>query len=136
MKYRFLDHTADVLFEAEGKTLEELFMACALATEETQVKLAGVEQKESRKIIIEKEDIEMLLFEFLQDIIFYKDSEELLFSKFNIKINGNKLECEAWGEKINPKKHDLNVDVKAVTLHQFEVKQENGVWKARVILDI
>ncbi len=136
MKYKFFDHTADVLFEAEGKTLDELFTACALATEETQVKLETVEPKEKITIKLEKDNVEMLLFEFLQDIIFYKDAEEILFSKFDVKINGNKLEANCFGEKITPSKHDLNVDVKAVTLHQFEVKKTQRGWKARVILDI
>ncbi len=136
MVYRFLDHTADVLFEAEGATLEELFEACALATEETQVDLKNVEGKTSRKFIVENESTEMLLFHFLQEIIFYKDAEELLFSKFVIKTKGNRLEAECFGEKINQKKHILNVDVKAVTLHQFEVKKTPKGWFARVILDI
>jgi len=136
MPYKFLEHTADVLFEAEGKSLEELFESCALATEETQVDLKNVGQDKEIKFVVEDESTEMLLFHFLQEIIFYKDAEELLFSRFKIKIDGNRLEAECFGEKINQKKHILNVDVKAVTLHQFEVKKTAKGWFARVILDI
>ncbi len=137
MKYKFFDHTADVLFEAEGKTLNELFEAAALATEETQVDLKTVKPKITKKITLEKDNVEMLLFDFLQELIFLKDAERLLFSKFEIKIKeGYKLEAKLYGEIIDQKKHTLNVDVKAVTLHRFEVKKAKNGWFARIILDI
>lgn len=140
MSYKFFDHTADVLFEAEGKTLGELFEAAALATEETQVELKTISLKKTVKVTIETSDLEALLFNFLQEIIFYKDAKQLVFSKFNIEIkdvNGfYTLKAEMKGEKIDQKKHKLNVDVKAVTLHRFEVKKLKDRWFARVILDI
>ena len=140
MPYKFFDHTADVLFEAKGKTLDGLFEAAALATEETQVDLKTVKPKKTVKITIETSDLEALLFNFLQEIIFYKDAKQLLFSEFKIQIKENNglytLKAEMKGEKIDQKKHKLNVDVKAVTLHRFEVKKIKNRWFARVILDI
>lgn len=140
MGYKFFEHTADVLFEAEGKDLGELFEAAGLATEETQVELSGIKQEIKKIIELEKDNIEMLLFDFLQELIFLKDAEELLFSKIKVQIEGKNrkyfLKAEFWGEKIDPKKHELRVDVKAVTLHRFEVKKIAKGWFARVILDI
>ncbi len=139
MSYKFFDHTADVLFEAEGKTLSELFEAAGLATEETQVDLKGVKSKIKKEIVLEKDNIEMLLFDFLQELIFLKDAKLLLFSKIKVSISEgkpNKLKAILQGEKIDPKKHNLKVDVKAVTLHRFEVKKTKAGWFARVILDI
>ncbi len=140
MTYKFFDHTADVLFEAEGKDLGELFEAAGLATEETQIELSGIKQGIRKEIELEKDNVEMLLFDFLQELIFLKDAELLLFSgiKVNIKKEKNiyKLKAVLHGEKIDPNRHELKVDVKAVTLHQFEVKKNKAHWFARVILDI
>lgn len=143
MPYRFLEDvaTADIAFEATGETLEELFIASALATTNVMVRdLQNVERRERRHIEVEAEEIDLLLFNFLQEIIFYKDSEQLLFSRYDVKVNekGRPLRMigEAHGERLDMKRHDLIVDVKAVTLHQFEVKKGDSGWKARVILDI
>ena len=139
-KYKFFDHTADVLFEAEGKSLDELFEAAGLATEETQVDLKDVKQKIKKEVSLEKDNVEMLLFDFLQELIFLKDAELLLFSKIKVDVKEEKsiyrLKAQLVGEKIDPKKHNLKVDVKAVTLHRFEVKKTKTGWFARVILDI
>ncbi len=140
-KYKFLEEvaTADVAFKAEGDSLEELFEACALATFDVMIDLKKVEPKEKRHIELENEKIDQLLFDFLEEIIFLKDSDYIAFSKFDIKIKKNKkykLIADAYGENINLEKHESKSDVKAVTYHMFEVKQENKKWKATVVLDI
>ncbi len=136
----FLDHTADVLFQAEAGTLPELFEQCALALEEAQVELEKVEAKEKIAFSKESKSIEMLLFEFLEELLFYKDSENLLFSKFDIRVNEKEkpyaLRCTAWGERLNVEKHQPKVDVKAITLHMFEVKKIKRGWKAQVLVDV
>ena len=140
MSYKFFDHTADVLFEANGKSLGELFEAAGLATEETQADLKDIKQKIKKEINLEKDNIEMLLFDFLQELIFLKDAELLLFSNIKVSIKEKnktyKLKAALKGEKLDQKKHNLKVDVKAVTLHRFEVKKTSNCWFARVILDI
>jgi len=102
MNYKFFDHTADVLFEAEGKSLDELFEVCGLATEETQVELKGIKPKIKKEIALEKDTIDMLLFDFLQELIFLKDAKLLLFSKIKVFISEgktNKLKAVLEGEK-------------------------------------
>jgi len=142
MPYKFLEDLAiaDVAFEATGKTIEELFESAALAVINTQVKdLKSVKQRVSKEIKVESESMEMLLFNFLQELIFYKDAELLLFSKFDIKITQGKkykLKAKAYGEKLNMKKHELLVDVKAVSLHNFKVEETKEGWKSDVILDV
>ena len=142
MPYRFLEDIAiaDVAFEATGKTLEELFESSALAVTNTQVKnLDSVAHKVVKNITVESDSLEMLLFNFLQELIFYKDAELLLFSKFDIKITKGKkykLKAKAYGEKLDMKKHELLVDVKAVSLHNYKVEEAKDGWKADVILDV
>jgi len=138
--YTFLDHTADVLFQAEAGTLNELFQQCALALEETQVDLSKVEHKESITIKVEHKSVEGLLFDFLDDLVFYKDADLLIFSKFDVYVEEKEgkyfLTCQAYGETLDHQKHDPKVDVKAITMHLFEVKKTVEGWKAQVLIDI
>jgi len=134
------EHTADILFQAEASTLGELFEQCGLAVEESQIELNNVAQKVEKKITGKNPNLEYLLFDFLDDLLFYKDSEQLIFSRFKIKVNKMDdnfvMDCAAFGEKIDTKKHEQRVDVKAITMHLFEVKKENDLWKAKVLIDI
>lgn len=138
--YKYLEHTADVLFQAEALTLGELFEQSALAVENAQVDLKNIEAKEEMIITGENKDIERLLFDFLDDLLFYKDTESLILSKFEIKVEqkeeGYKLNCKAYGEKLNPEKHEQKVDAKAITMHMFEVKKTKEGWRAQVLVDI
>ena len=138
--YNFIDHTADVLFEAQAASLSELFVQCALALEETQVDTEKIDPKEKILITGKNSNLERLLFDFLDDVLFYKDSELLVFNKFDITIDQKDSEfyltCNAHGEKLDFSKHDPKVDVKAITMHMFEVKKLDNGWKARVLIDI
>lgn len=145
-KYKENVAIADVAFEATGKTLNELFEACALAATDVMVDPKTVSADAKKDIIMESEKLDNLLFDFLAEIIFLKDAEMLLFSKYYVKIeekkNGSEgeikysLHCQALGEIINPEKHKLRADVKAVTYHMFELKKAKTGWKAFIVLDI
>lgn len=152
--HKFLDHTADVFFVARGNTLVELFEQCALAVEETMVELDKVKPTHKEKILVEADKVDRLLFDFLDELVFFKDYKQLVFRKFAIKIEeparaGEReakdegrqegkysLTCIASGEKIDPLRHNPKVDVKAITMHEFEVIKDNKGWKAQVLVDI
>jgi SHS2 domain-containing protein len=143
MPYKFLDDIAiaDIAFEAWGDTLEEMFASAADATMNVMVSdIDGIERKENRTIALKAERMDMLLFDFLQELIFFKDAEMLLLRVENVKIGHNDkfhfVSADAYGEKIDPEKHDLIVDVKAVTLHRFKVEQSERGWHTVVVLDI
>lgn len=136
---KYLEHTADILFQAEAPTLGELFEQCALAVEESQVKLKNVGCREKKEIAGENKKIDLLLFDFLDDLLFYKDAEQLIFSQFDVAIEEKegkyKLKCLAYGEKLS-EKHEQKVDVKAITMHKFEVEKTEKGWKAQVLIDV
>jgi len=138
--YKFLDHTADVFFVAKADTLPELFEQCALAVGETMVDIHKVSPKQTVKILGEDKNVETLLYDFLDEIVFFKDYKQLLFSKFKITIEEKEgkyfLTCLASGEKLDLARHDPKVDVKAITMHEFEVKKLDKGWQANVIIDI
>ncbi|MDT7891567.1 MAG: archease [Thermoproteota archaeon] len=140
--YKFLEDIAiaDLAFEVNARSIEDLFRYAGKAITNAMVlNLDSIERKEVREFEVIAQDLELLLFNFLQELIYYKDTENILFSEFEIKIytNDKKIaKVKAYGEKLDPKKHDTLVDVKAVTMHMFELKEKNGNWFARVILDV
>lgn len=139
MTYKFKEDVsiADVAFEASGKDVSELFESCALAVTNTMVKnLKAIKAKEKKIITLKADDIEHLLHDFMNELIFIKDTKLLLFSKYKIAIKENTLTAECFGEKLDPKKHVMLVDVKAVTWHLFNVEKTKKGWKAFVVLDV
>lgn len=139
-EYRFHEHTADVLFTVKADSLEELFRQCGLALEDSMINITKVMQTKKVIITVNNKNLEGLLFDFLDDLLFYKDSELLVFSDFRIEIEkidkGYKLFCEAKGDKLDVSKHDPKVDVKAITMHMFEIKKKDEGWFAQVLVDI
>lgn len=143
MPYRFLEDIAiaDVAFEATGRTMRELFESAALAVTNTMIKnLDSIDGRTKTKIEVTADNIEMLLFNFLQELVFLKDAKKLLFNKFEIvpfkKGEKWQLKTFAYGEKLDAKKHELLADIKAVSLHNFKVEETKTGWKADVILDV
>ena len=143
MPYKYLDNIAiaDAAFEAWADTLEDMFIAAADAALNVMVAdLNTISDRTQKTIELRDDSLEMLLFNFLQELIFYKDAEQLLLRIRKIHIKKNEknfsLTAEAYGEPANPKKHDLVVDVKAVTLHRLKVEQTADTWRATVVLDI
>jgi len=132
---------ADVAYEATGKTLEELFESSARALTNSMLeKLDSIGNSESVKFSLKADNEEKLLHDFLDEIVYYKDAENLVFNEYSLKITreegGYDMEAVLNGEKINQKKHNINVDVKAVSWHKYKVGKDNDGWKAFVILDV
>jgi SHS2 domain-containing protein len=137
--FDFIDiTTADVAFIAYGKDLNELFANAALAMFEVMINTKQVERKTEEKVFAEGYDLESLMFNWLNELLYVSDSKNLAFSKFDVKVDDKnfKLEAICKGEEINPKKHETRTVVKAATYHQMKIWKENDVWKAQVILDI
>ncbi|WP_315788720.1 archease [Fischerella sp. JS2] len=143
MRYEFLEDiaTADTAFCAWGEDLQKLFKAAGNATINTMIEnLDSIEPKETRNISLDNDELDLLLFNFLQELIYYKDSEQLLLRtqqiNFEEKDGNYHLSAVLQGEKLDPQRHQQLVDVKAVTLHQFQVEKISDGWRAMVILDI
>ena len=142
--FRFLEEVAlaDTAFEASGDSPTELFLAAAQAVIETIANPKTVQARWER--VIERTDPELasLLFDWLSDIVFLKDAEGVVFREMTAIVSedrphgGWRLRGTLTGEPIDPSRHELHNDVKAVTKHLYEVRQQDGRWIARVVLDI
>jgi SHS2 domain-containing protein len=143
MPYHYLEDvgTADIAFEATGRDLSELFTASSDATMNVMIdNLDAIEPRETRQIELSNDNVEMLLFDFLQELIYFKDAKRLLLRACNIQIDHKAdtccLKAKVAGEQLDDSRHQQRADVKAVTLHGFSVEKDNGGWKAKVLLDI
>ncbi len=143
MCYTYRDDIAlaDVAFDAWGQTLEETIIASADALMNVMVEnLDAIHKSVRRNLMVESDTTEMLLFRLLEELVYLKDADGvfLRISEVTLKKVNDRflLEASAYGEEIDPQRHDLNVDVKAVTYHRFTVEQTPQGWKATVVLDV
>jgi len=143
MPYEFVDEltVADIAFRAWGHNLEETFIAAADAVMNAMVEdLEAIQPQDTRILNVEHEALDLLLFNFLQELIYYKDADQLLLRVRQLHIDDGRqpytLQAMAVGQRIDPERHHMRVDVKAVTLHHFALVQTEDGWEATVILDI
>jgi SHS2 domain-containing protein len=136
--YEYFEHTADVKFRAYGKTPDEMLSNAALALFNSMINTATVQPKETWKVKLSGQDLEQLAYDWLSELIFLFETEFAVFSTFDVELHQNgdwRLEAAIGGEKIDPSRHAFDNEVKAVTLHQFEVKK-NDLWCIQVVLDV
>lgn len=143
MPYEFLEDiaTADIAFRAWGDDLEEVFKAAGDAVMNTMIdNLNEIAFTETRTFELENDELDLLFFNFLQEFVYYKDSELLLLRAQQVEVDQTesvyRLQALAQGERLDRDRHHQRVDVKAVTLHQFQLKEIDEGWMAQVILDI
>ena len=135
MSYKFLEHTADVKFRAEGSSLEEMFVAAAEAMNETIRGDIKILESEERSFEVEGKDGVGLLYNFLEEFLFLLDAEDYLMARIkSIDISDNKLKCVVVGDAAE--NYKFTNDVKAVTYSDMFVREENGKFTCEVVLDV
>jgi SHS2 domain-containing protein len=138
MDFKYLEHTADAEFIAYGPTPDEAFANAARAMFGLMTDLAKVRPAEAREISLTAGSLEDLLFDWLSELLYLSEVEELVFSRFDVKITRDGeywLNAEAHGEKISPR-HEIFLYIKAVTYHDLRVEKRDNVYEAQVLLDI
>src|SRR5574337_855959 len=143
MSYRYLEDiaTADAAFEAWGKDLGELFAASVDATTNIMVEgLDSIRRKETIEMELRNPEIDILLYNFLNELVYLKDARRLLLRAYDVTVEKEwpdfRLKAKVSGEAIDHARHRLKADIKAVTLHRLTVKETPEGWKATVVLDI
>lgn len=146
-QYDYFDVTADIGFYAYGNSLNEAYENAGLAMFNVITDISKVKKEESREFEIVSEDLVSLLYDYLEELLFLQDTEFLFFSDFKVNIKkivdsessnleNYKLTCFAWGEEIDWNVHSPKSEVKAITFHKMCVKEDDGVFKLRAILDL
>jgi SHS2 domain-containing protein len=137
MKKRFelIEHTADIGLRAYGQTLAEAFSNTAYGLFSIITDVRKVRKTESRILEIQAENLEDLLFEWLNQLIYYFDAELLLFKQCEIReFDGHNIKAVCYGEKVDLSRHEIKVGVKAATYHMMKIDLQQK--QVEVILDI
>ena len=138
-KFEYFDVTADIGFYAFGKNLNEAFENAGLAIFNIISNTDNINPQKSIEFEITSEDEVSLLYDYLEELLFYHEVEFMLFSEFIIeidKINGGyRLKAIIKGEDINWDKHERDCEIKAITFHQMEVNISDDV-RLKAIVDL
>jgi len=140
MPFEYLDHTADVKFRAYGHSPEEMLSNAAAALFKAMVDPATINITRFWNVELEAQDLEQLAYQWLSEIVFLFETESAVFASFAVRLKQNangtwRLEGRIGGENIDLKRHAFENEVKAVTLHQFQVTK-NDMWCIQAILDV
>ncbi|HEX2186587.1 MAG TPA: archease [Chloroflexota bacterium] len=137
MPYRLIEHTADVIVEAEGACCARAFEAAAAGMYAVMVHGGTVRRAEWREVEVDGEGLEELLVEWLSELNFLTDTERLLFEAFEVRrLEPHHLSGRAGGEPFDPRRHEGGQIVKGITRHLLDVRQEPGRCRVTVTLDV
>ena len=140
-QYEYLDHTADIKFQAYGKTKEEVFENAALAMFNVIIDTEKVSGNTSREIFLKSPDLESLLVDWLSELLYLFEVDEIVFREFRVeKIKEEKDEysitAQALGKKYDLESLPFETEIKAVTYNQLEIMKTADGWKAQIVVDI
>ncbi len=133
------DHTADVGLRIRGDDLDDLFRTAAEGLVDYVVaNREAVRVERVEPVALRAESTADLLFAWLDELIFRTETGHVLYGRFDVSVSGDglSLEAEIGGEPIDPDRHALDHEVKAVTRHGFVLGREGAGWMAELILDI
>ncbi len=142
--FRFLDDIAmaDMAFEAEGDSLPALFDAATEALIHSLADPASVGQTWHQTVDLQEPDVETLLFEWLNRLVYFKDAQAVVFHHATLALTAThdhstwRLHAELVGAPVDQATQELRSDVKGVTKHLYAVTHEGKTWRARVVLDV
>ena len=130
------EHQADIGVRGFGASLEEAYENAAAAMYSVMVDIGRIEQRESRTLHVTAGDREQLLVEWLNALLALSDIERMVFSRFEVHIEGNDLSGTAWGERLDRPRHVPKVEVKGATYHLLKVADKDGRYTAQCVVDV
>ena len=134
--YETFEHEADIGVRGFGSSLEAAFENAARAMYSVMVKIETVKPLERRVVTASATDRELLFVEWLNSLLSLSDIERMVFSTFEVAIEGDRLFGSAWGEKLDRERHEPNVEVKGATYHMLSVKKETDRYVAQCVVDV
>jgi SHS2 domain-containing protein len=135
--FELFEHTADLGLRVRANTLEDLLAEAARGLLAMLVANPdAVRPVQSRTILLTADDPSYLLFDWLTELLYAFETDKLLFTEFEMQIQGNQLTATCRGEPMDPSRHEMEHEVKAITYHALNVHQAADGWTAEVIVDI
>lgn len=133
-RYELLDHTADLMVKAYGKTLAECFANAGYALFDQTVDLSGICPAETFEIEASGDGPEDLLYAFLSELLFLEDCDGVVLCELNVQLQDSKVRCKGKGETLDRNRHRVKSEIKAVTYHMLSVNIDEP--SVTVIFDV
>ncbi len=135
--WEHFEHKADIGLRGYGATPAEAFGQCALALTAVITDVAAVAPRAAITIACTAPELETQLLNFLDALLLEMGLRKMLFSRFEVRIEGGSLTATAWGEPVDVARHQPAVEVKAATYHALAVHQQpDGTWLAQCVVDV
>lgn len=135
--WQHFDHEADVGVRGIGVTQAEAFEQAALALTSIVTQLESVEPRQRIDVSAENGDPELLFVDWLDALIFEMATRKMLFSRYNVNVQAERLSAVAWGEPVDVKRHQPAVEIKGATLTELKVEKcDDGHWLAQCVVDV
>jgi len=131
------DHPADLGLEARADSLQELFEALGEGLAEQICPRRAVREEKTLRVEVRSDDLETLAVDFLAELLGMFHLGRFLVARVRVRrIDDCSVVAAVTGEDYDPARHEIALEVKAVTYHQLKIAREGEAWKARVIFDI
>ena len=135
--YETFDHTADLGLRIRADTLDGLFADAARGLFSVLVaNLDDVQPVEEVTFALDPDEFDLLLFDWLAELLYTFETRRLLLAQFDVHVGDDGLRATARGEPLDPSRHVMAHEIKAITYHELKVQRSNGGWLAEVIVDI
>lgn len=135
-RWEHYEHQADVGVRGFGGSIAEAFEQAALALTAAVTDPAAVRPLEVVRLHCEAPDAELLFAEWLNSLVYEMATRRMLFSRFQVTLEGTRLEADAWGEAIEPQRHHPAVEVKGATYTTLRVARDGEGWLAQTVIDV
>jgi SHS2 domain-containing protein len=141
--WTLIEHTADVGLELRAATLDDLFVDAAAGLFDVVTDVTRIETRDEVTFDVTADAADFLLVAWLEELLYRFDTAGELFIRGEAHVTGDGGDGHAWslhahmrGERFDPERHPLKVQVKAITYHGLELAQDEHGWRARVIFDL
>jgi SHS2 domain-containing protein len=135
-KFEYFEATADIGLKAYGKDINEAFENASLAIFNIISDTSDIDAVHEIEFEITSEDEVSLLYDYLEELLFYHETEFMLFSDFHVEIDEDlHLKAKIKGEEIDWDKHERKTEIKAITFHKMDVKKTSHV-EVQAIVDL
>ncbi len=135
--WEHFEHQADIGVRGFGHSVAEAFEQAALALTAIVADPSRVHPAERLALACDASDLELLLVDWLSRLVCEMSARRMLFSRFEVRLEGTRLNAAVWGERVEPGRHEPAVEVKGVSYHALHVAPDDqGVWSAQCVVDV
>lgn len=119
-----------------GPTLAGAFEQAALALTAVVTDPANVAPRERVELACEEADPELLLVDWLNEIVYAMATRNMLFGRFEVRIEDGRLRASAWGEAVDRARHEPAVEIKGATYTALSVARTDDLWQVQCVVDV